>query len=128
MPKTLMSMEMPKVGDKLRLVMVGPARDTDVLYQAIPCEVTYINEQHGWYEVLFPQYGIRECYNLPMFDHTILDNCARDSVPTVCIETGYVYPSVIDCARDMKLSRIGIIKQLMGTLDQYCGYHFARAL
>lgn len=127
MAKSLLSMELPKVGDKLKRVMSRNAREGGAKCIAEDCVVTYVNNSHGWYEVTFPTFGIKEAYGLPTFDHAILEGNPRDCIPVICVETGFVYPSIAECSRDMRLDRTGIWKQLDGVASHCGGYHFAVA-
>lgn len=40
-------------------------------------------------------------------------------------ETGDIYPSLTECARDMRLSKSGISRCCNGVSDNYRGYHFS---
>ena len=56
--------QLPKVGDKLYKVMeVGRSLGLGNV-QRTKCRVTYVNEDHLWYEVEFPC-GIRQGYKMP---------------------------------------------------------------
>lgn len=126
--KTKLTMTLPKVGDKIMRVM-----STGNLAQAenfVPedCRVVYVNKAHHWYEVEFLNSGIRECYNLPSFDHSILTNLPGWADPIVCVETGYVYRTVSDCANEMGIFRGNISRCLTGETDTYFGYHFDTVL
>lgn len=124
--KVMSSMEMPKVGDHLKRVMTAMTRLIPPIYEPLDCIVTYVNEKKGWYEVEFVDTHMKECYGLPTFDHTVIKD--RGSCPVMCLETGYVYSSVRDCAKDMHIHSAGISRQLSGEYDQYKGYHFATVL
>lgn len=120
MAKSRLSMDMPKVGDHLKCLTVE--------YEIDDCVVVYVNQAHGWYEVIFPRTNLRECYNLPRFDHTILQGNSPNDIPIICAETGLVYPSIYKCAEEMGLDRTNIIRQLRGERSHCNKYHFIYAL
>lgn len=124
--KSKLTMDLPKVGANLNRIMTVPVVDCAVPYTPEPCVVTYVNEEHNWYQVEFLETGLTECYNLPMFDHSILAGVARNevSVPCICVETGFVYPSEVACAKDMGLHNTGICAAITGRYSSYHGYHF----
>ena len=126
--KSKMSNTLPRLGDVLiRVMTVGPFDEGD---RIVPrkCKVVYINNTKGWYEVEFIDNGIKECYSIPTFDHSILRDSDWRMSPVVCVETGYVYRSVLDCAKDMNLSVKDISKCISGTRDNCLGYHFDTVL
>ena len=124
MVKTKLSMSLPKVGDHLIRLMSA----SDLSFDPEPCIVTYVNEKNGWYQVTFEKTGIKECYGIPSFDHSILNHRGPVSIPVLCLETGYVYPSIKECEKDMGFSRCGITRQISGIYYQTNGYHFVVAL
>lgn len=126
--KSRLSMDLPKVGDKLTRVMTMGLLQQAEYFVPKECKVTYVNADHNWYEVEFLDSGVRECYNLPDFDHSILTNLSGCANPVVCVETGYVYRTVFDCANEMGLNSGYISGCLMGRYDSYYGYHFDSVL
>ena len=124
MDKVKLSMKLPKVGEHLERVITIGRFDPGNPYAVEPCVVTYTDAKKGWYEVEFVNTKLRECYNLPAFDHSILKNVSPFETPIVCIETGYVYPSVSKCAKDMGLDDGNISRQISGVYPHVCGYHF----
>lgn len=124
--KVMSSMEMPKVGDHLKRVMTAMIQHFAPIYEPLDCIVTYVNEKRGWYEVEFTGTHLKECYGLPVFDHAVIKDCW--CCPVLCLETGYVYSSISDCAKDMHIHSAGISRQLSGDYDQYHGYHFTTVL
>ena len=124
--KVMSSMEMPKIGEHLKRVMTAMTELFQPIYDPMDCVVTYVNKDRGWYEVKFTDTGLRECYGLPVFDHAVIKDWRN--YPVMCVETGYVYSSVTDCARDMGLTSGNISKQMRGEFDQYHGYHFTTVL
>ena len=128
MDKTILSMTLPKVGDKLfRLMYRGRYEPYDT-YCPESCTVAYVNEKKGWYEVCFDETGIKECYKVPSFDHYFLKDKPVGGVPIICLENGNIYGSITECARDMKLNKHEIWKQIDGRLAYCSGYHFATVL
>ena len=128
MSKTNLSMTLPKVGDKLFRIMFRGRYDPGDVYNPEPCTVEYVNEKKGWYEVCFDETNIKECYRVPSFDHRFLKDKPVGGVPIACLETGSIYGSITECARDMKLNRHEIWKQLDGRRAYCSGYHFATVL
>lgn len=126
--KTKMTMTLPNVGDRIdRLMLRGNFAQAEQ-FPPEPCEVTYVNRAHGWYEVRFLNSGLRECYSLPDFDHDILSNVPGWATPIVCVETGYVYPTVSACGKDMGLQHGNIARVVTGECASYRGYHFDSVL
>lgn len=126
--KTKLTMKLPKVGDRMmRILSCGNLQQAECFVPK-PCKVVYVNEPHNYYEVEFLESGLRECYSLPDFDHSILTNLPGWSDPIVCVETGWVYRSVSDCANEMGLFRGNISRCLTGETDTYFGYHFDTVL
>ena len=124
--KVMSSMEMPKVGDHLKRVMTAMTGLFTPIYEPLDCIVTYVNEKRGWYEVEFTDTHLKECYGLPVFDHAVIKDWRN--YPVMCVETGYVYSSVCDCAKDMRIHSAGISRQLSGEYEQCHGYHFTTVL
>lgn len=124
--KTKMTNELPKLGEKLVRLPNYYARNSCDVFDPLPCTVTYVNPDHGWYQVTFSDSGIVECYKLPGFDHDILRGIdpRGGSVPCVCIETGTVYRSFSDCASDMGVSHSAVCRAVNGVYESVGGYHF----
>lgn len=128
MAKTMMSMKMPKVGDRLMRVMTSTTWDLDDTYIPESCVVTYINEAHKWFEICFLDSGLKECYNLPTFDHSILSDTKKHATTVVCIETGAVYSTLHQCARDMGVTADMLSRHLRGEWSHCGGYHFCTVM
>ena len=128
MSKTNLSMTLPKVGDKLFRIMSRGRHDPGDIYNPEPCTVEYVNEKKGWYEVCFDETNIKECYRVPSFDHRFLKDKPVGGVPIACLETGNIYGSITECARDMKLNKHEIWKQIDGRRAYCSGYHFVTVL
>lgn len=128
--KTKLTMTLPNVGDRLMRVMQATTWDMLDSYVPEPCEVVYVNKDHGWFEVIFLNSGIREGCKLPVFDHSILTgmDSKRHSTPVICVETGDVYPTLEQCADDLGIWHSGISKQLRGEASHCGGYHFCTVL
>ena len=126
MRKTVMTMKLPKVGDRLVRCISEYSCDGQYLYRPLPCKVVYVNTKHNWYKVKFDDLDIEECYGIPVFDHSVFKGASQYQliVPVVCIETGYVYPTVKDCAKDMNLDDGNISAHLYGVYDSVSGCHF----
>ena len=128
MSKTNLSMTLPKAGDKLFRIMSRGRYDPGDVYNPEPCTVEYVNEKKGWYEVCFDETNIKECYRVPSFDHRFLKDKLVGGVPIACLETGNIYGSITECARDMKLNKHEIWKQIDGRRAYCSGYHFVTVL
>lgn len=128
MAKAALSMTLPEVGDRLMRVMTSTTWDLGDTYTPEPCEVIYVNKEHNWFEVLFLDSGIKECYHLPTFDHSIIRDVTKGSIPVICLETGVVYSTLHQCARDLGLTRGEISRQLSGERGHCGGYHFCTVL
>lgn len=126
MAKTMIEHTLPKVGDRLMRIMTNTSLDSEDNYRPEPCVVTYVNEQHNWYEVEFTDSGIKECYNFPVFDHAFLDGLSRRFTPILCVNTGVVYSDASECAEELGLYFKSISKQLKKNqgCTSYGGYTF----
>ena len=125
--KTSVSMDLPKVGDRLMRVLTATKECLYPTFIPKECVVTYVNEAHGWYEVEFTDSHVRECYGLPVVDHSIMSGTSG-AIAIMCVETGDVYSSINACARDMHLYTGDIYRQLFGQRESYRGYHFMPVL
>lgn len=128
MAKTTLTMSLPEVGERLVRVMSSTRFHTGDTYAPVSCIVTYVNALHNWFMVQFLDSGLKECYGLPTFDHSILYHTSKGSVPVLCFENGTVYSSVRQCADDLGLIRQNISAQLNGLKNQCNGYHFYRII
>lgn len=130
MSKAALSMDLPRVGDKLMRVVTEYACEYDSVRIPKACVVTYVNKKHGWYRVKFIESGITECYGLPVCDHSIINFDMRGccGLPVICVETGMAYSTVTECAEDLGVHRTMIQKQLVGECSHVSGYHFVKIL
>lgn len=128
MDKSHMSMILPKVGDKLFRIMSRSFYAPDEIYNPEPCTVSYVNKKNGWYEVVFDNTGLREGYRIPTFDHSILKGQKTNGIPILCLETGDVYPSMLECERDMGIWHSSIWRQINGERVYCNGYNFSLVL
>ncbi len=126
MTKTRLTTDLPEVGDLLWRIPTADNVDPDLSYKPEPCVVIYVNKAHRWYEVKFLLTSLRECYNLPVFDHYILKDFTCRSKPLVCLETGEIFRTATDCATVMGLSRTSLHNHVNGKPGHsHCGgYHF----
>lgn len=130
MTKPILTMNLPKVGDKLMRIMTDYSCEYDTIPLPKPCVVVYVNERHGWYQVEFLDNHIKECYGLPVCDHGVIKFDVRgcNGDPVVCVETATVYRSISECARAIGVPRSSVYAQLMGVYDNVNGYHFVEIL
>lgn len=128
MSKSMLTMDLPKIGDHLMRIMTEFACTYDSIYTPKPCTVTYVNEANRWYQVEFDDSGIKECYGLPSFDHSSIrrEVVGEAGIPIACVETGLVYSNITECAQDMGLSSSAIGRVANGEYDQCGGYHFIK--
>ena len=131
MGKTVMTMDLPKVGDRLMRVMSKYAceYENDIVPKA--CVVTHVNEKNRWYQVKFIDTGLKECYGLPFFDHSIFTEKTKQGhtcIPVACVETGIVYSSYIQCSKEMHIDPTCLYRQVNGEYEQINGYHFIKVL
>lgn len=127
MAKVAATMNLPKVGDILTRCMNLDACDGQYIYVPLKCKVTYVNEKHRWYKVKFLDFDIEECFGLPVFDHSVIDrNVIKQSgIPIICWETGDIYSTITECAKDLGIDYTNISLQLSGVYEQINGYHFS---
>lgn len=127
MSKVHITMELPKVGDHLKRVMTATTDCLAPSYMPRDCIVIFVNKAHHWYQVMFTDTGAKECYGLPVIDHSIV-RPEGGSLPIVCAETGVAYSTVQQCARDMGLESGSISNQMKGRQVSCNGYHFISVL
>lgn len=127
MSKTKISMKLPKIGDHLKRIQTSMSNCLYGSFEPKECVVTYVNEPHHWYEVEFLDSHAKECYGLPVIDHSVL-NVKPGNLPVMCLETGMVYSSMSQCAKDMNLYTGNISRQVLGERGAYSNYHFASIL
>ena len=125
MGKSNLSMILPTVGKRLNMLMSNSAHQK---YKVEPCIVTYVNNKHSYYEVMFLNTGLKESYKLPIFDHNILNGLYNGCVPVICVENGIAYSSVSECAKDTGVPSNIISAQINGSYKYESSYHFINAI
>lgn len=128
MSKTKLTMQMPKVGDRVKKIFTPMTMVPICEYVLCSGTVVYVNNKKGWYEVKFDDTDLKECYHLPDFDHSILLGINNGRVPVVCDDTGMVYSSLSECARDMGIERSGIDRVIYGRQESHVGHHFSTVI
>ena len=88
MGKSSLSMILPTVGKRLNMLMGNSANQK---YKVEPCIVTYVNNKHSYYEVMFLNTGIKECYKLPIFENNILNELYNDKIPVIYVKNNITY-------------------------------------
>lgn len=127
MSKTALSMQLPKIGDHLKRIMSATYDCLQPVYEAQDCIVTYVNEKHHWYQVQFKNTGHKECYGLPIIDHSIIEPGALKT-PVFCFENGMAYSTIAQCASDLGLDPSSVASCVNGRWYSCGGYHFAKVL
>ena len=105
MGKSNLSMILPTVGKRLNMLMSNSAHQK---YKVEPCIVTYVNNKHSYYEVMFLNTGLKESYKLPIF--------------------GIAYSSVSECAKDTGVPANVISAQINSSYKYESSYHFINAI
>lgn len=125
--------KLPKVGDRLiRHLDLGV--EGKKLY---PCVVTYVNKSHSWYQVTFDS-GIRACFKVPEVNYIqwVLETFQKDyetklnkrAVGIYAFESGFLYPSITECAKDIGVTPYYVNKHLNGQLENVKGYHLYKLM
>lgn len=127
MSKTALSMDLPKVGDHLKRIMSATYDCLYPIYEPQDCVVTCVNESHHWYQVQFKESGAKECYGLPIIDHSIIRPGALKT-PVFCFENGMAYSTIAQCAHDLGLDPSSVASCVNGRWNSCGGYHFAKVL
>lgn len=127
MAKVALSMDLPKVGDRLKRIMTATYDCLQPVYEAQDCVVTYVNEKHHWYQVQFKNTGNKECYGLPIIDHSIIRPGVLKT-PVFCFENGMAYSTIAQCAHDLGLDPSSVASCVNERWNSCGGYHFAKVL
>lgn len=119
---------LPKVGDRLMksISFTHTFQDNDKLE---PCVVVYVNKKKNYYLVEFIETKLKECYKVPEVDE-IADfkrdyrkAFGRESRGVYVYESGILYPSISECARDLGVNKGTISRHIHGELSHVKGYH-----
>lgn len=127
MSKVRLSMDLPKVGDRLVRVMTVSSGRAYSTFEPQECVVTFVNNAHHWYQVKFKDTEIKESYSVPIIDHSIV-HASNGTIPVYCVETGIAYSSVSQCAKDINILPSSISAQLKNDYSANHEYHFVYVL
>ena len=119
---------LPKVGDIfIKSISFTHAFQGDDKLE--PCVVVYVNEKKNYYLVEFIETKLKECYKVPEVDE-IADfkrdyrrAFGREARGVYVYESGILYPSISECARDLGVNKGTISRHIHGELSHVKGYH-----
>ena len=119
---------LPKVGDRLmKSISFTHAFQGDDKLE--PCVVVYVNKKKNYYLVEFVETKLKECYKVPEVDE-IADfkrdyrrAFGREARGVYVYESGILYPSISECARDLGVNKGVISRHIHGELSHVKGYH-----
>lgn len=126
MSKVHLTMELPKVGDKLKRIVSATSYGVGGTYEPKECVVTYVNKLHHWYEVTFIGSGVKECFGVPVIDHSVALNYKSGNIPVICVENGVAYSSIEQCSIDTKIPACAISRQISGNPSYDAKLHFVK--
>ncbi len=122
---------MPKVGEHLMRVMTGSSFN-NLNNRPEPCVVVYVNKPHHYYTVRFDDSGIFESYNVPLVNDVLVvkrfqidfeRRFGRKPVGIYVYESGALYDTVNECAKDLGVIPANITSHLCGKTSTVNGYH-----
>ena len=118
----------PKVGERLmKSISFSSAFNGNDKLE--PCIVVYVNKKKNYYMVEFIDTKLRECYKFPevdeieMFKSDYHRAFGRDPKGVYVYESGIIYPSISECARDLGVNKGTISRHIHGELKHAKGYH-----
>lgn len=124
-------MSLPKVGDRLMRTMSG-ANFGEKRCDPEPCVVVYVSKPKHYYTVQFVGSGIKESFKVPLLDEVKLIDAFKADYKRafgkkpkgvyVC-ESGALYPSISECARDIGVLPCTVSKHIHGQTTHVKGYH-----
>lgn len=97
--------------------------------EASPCTVIYVNQKKGYYQVIFDDCGVKECYkfinfnDLEEFKKNYQKAFGKKPVGVYVYESGILYSSIVDCAKDIGVLPATISKHIHGETSNVKGYH-----
>lgn len=119
---------LPKVGDRL-MKSISFTRAFQGDDKLEPCVVVYVNKKKNYYLVEFIETKLKECYKVPEVDE-IADfkrdyrrAFGREARGVYVYESGILYPSISECARDLGVNKGTISRHIHGELSHVKGYH-----
>lgn len=121
-------MKFPKVGDRLVHTMSIPTFGMETIGPE-PCIVVYANKPNNYYTVEFCTTGIRESYKVPRIDEIDIFKgeyeraFGRKPKGYYIWESGAIYPTMKECAKNIGVSTAAISKHIHGHTSNVKGYH-----
>lgn len=119
---------LPKVGDRL-MKSISFTRAFQGDDKLEPCVVVYVNKKKNYYLVEFVETKLKECYKVPEVDE-IADfkrdyrrAFGREAQGVYVYESGILYTSISECARDLGVNKGVISRHIHGELSHVKGYH-----
>ena len=120
--------KLPRVGDRLMkpITFTYTYNEGDKLY---PCTVIYVNKDHNFFTVEFVGSKLKESYKVPEVDE--IGDFKRDyakafgkqAKSVYVYESGMLYPSISECARDIGVNKGAISRHIHGHTKHVKGYH-----
>ena len=120
--------KLPRVGDRLMkpITFTYAYKEDDKLY---PCTVIYVNKDHNFFTVEFVDSKLKESYKVPEVDE--ISDFKRDyanafgkqAKGVYVYESGMLYPSISECARDIGVNKGAISRHIHGHTKHVKGYH-----
>lgn len=120
--------KLPRVGDRLMkpITFTHTLNEDDKLY---PCTVIYVNKDHNFFTVEFVDSKLKESYKVPEVDE--IGDFKRDYAKAFgkqakgayVYESGMLYPSISECARDIGVNKGTISRHIHGHTKHVKGYH-----
>lgn len=119
---------MPNVGDHLMRTMTVPSFGVTPAGEE-HCVVIHVNPRKKCYTVQFIETGIRETYKVPdvdeiqAFKQDYKHFFGREPRGIYVFESGMLYDTIEDCAKDLDVMQCVIIKHFRGDVAHVNGYH-----
>lgn len=124
----LNSLCMPNLGDHLTRTMTVPSFGVASAGEE-DCVVIHTNPMKKCYTVQFVNSGIRETYKIPdvdeiqAFKQDYKRFFGREPRGIYVFESGMLYDTIEDCARDLGVLQCTIVKHFHGDFSHVNGYH-----
>lgn len=121
--------KLPKVGDRLMRIMSSTVLGSQA-DRPERCIVTYVNKEKSYYQVMFEDSGIKECYRVPdeidilgEFKERFQKSFKKSAKGVYVFESGALYPTISECAKAIGSTSSAISAHLHGRSRHVKGYH-----